>query len=62
MFATAISFFWSSPTAPAATQPEPKRRPSPIFIGDAVQPWGRETLLLAVLRRDAEDAEDQPVE
>lgn len=62
MFATAVSFFWPAADASAATQPEPRRRPSPIFIGDAVQPWGRETLLLAVLRRDAEDAEDQPVE
>ncbi|MCV3271627.1 hypothetical protein [Roseobacter sinensis] len=59
MFASAISLFWSIPDARGATGPAPRRRPSPIFIGDAVQPWGRETLLLEILRRDAED---QPFE
>ncbi|WP_298840137.1 hypothetical protein [uncultured Roseobacter sp.] len=59
MFATArfsIRFF----DADTATAPErPVRRKSPVFIGDAVQPWGPDTLLLDLMRRDAESDTDQ---
>ncbi|WP_300059127.1 hypothetical protein [uncultured Roseobacter sp.] len=59
MFASAVSFFWPLNETQATTQPEEKRRAAPVFIGDAVQPFGQDTLLLAILRRDAED---QPTE
>ena len=32
------------------TGPERKPRRSPVFIQDAVTPWGAETLLLALIR------------
>ena len=53
MFANALSNFWPV-TAPveATVQPPTKRHP-PIFIGDAVQPWAGETLLLTLLREAA---------
>ena len=44
--------------APAATGPKPARRSGPVFIHDAVTPWLGETVLLALLRQQAED--DQP--
>ncbi|WP_299966203.1 hypothetical protein [uncultured Roseobacter sp.] len=45
-----------------ATGAKPRPRPSTlVFISDTVQPWGAETLLLAVLRRDAAE-QDQPFE
>lgn len=60
MIAATLSAFWTQPTQ-TDTAPAPrKRRPSPVFIGDAVQPWGTETLLLEVLRRDAREQDDQP--
>ncbi len=59
MLTTAVSFFWPMSDAPATTRPERRRQPGPIFIGDAVQPWGQDTLLLAVLLRDVRDAGDQ---
>lgn len=36
------------------TGPEQKPRRSPVFIQDAVTPWGGETLLLALLRAQQE--------
>lgn len=62
MFAATLTSFWPA-TAKTDSAPEPPRRyRGPIFIGDAVMPWGAETLLLARLREDAEaaKAEDQP--
>lgn len=39
----------------------PKTCRSPVFIGDAVIPWGAETLLLKLLREDAEGRpQDRP--
>lgn len=53
MFANALSFFWSVPLASDTTlKPLVKRHP-PIFIGDAVQPFAGETLLLTLLREAA---------
>ncbi|WP_282129039.1 hypothetical protein [Roseobacter litoralis] len=53
MFATSLSHLWSIP-ARDTTKPEPPRKSAgPVFIGDAVQPWGSETLLLALLREEA---------
>ncbi|SHE35363.1 hypothetical protein SAMN05444279_101266 [Ruegeria intermedia] len=43
--------------AEATTGPEPKPRRAPVFIQDAVTPWGRETLLLALWR--AQQDQDQ---
>ena len=37
---------------PATTGPAPARRPGPVFIQDAVTPFGGATLLLALLRTD----------
>ena len=57
--------FWSfgrtdSSEAPVATGPEPRPRRSPVFIHDAVTPWGGETLLLSLLRAQAlAEIEDQ---
>jgi len=62
MRAATLSSFWSA-VWETETAPEPPRRyRGPVFIGDAVVPWGAETLLLARLRQDAEAAksEDQP--
>ena len=37
---------------PATTGPAPARRPGPVFIQDAVTPFGGATLLLALLRAE----------
>lgn len=62
MLSAALSGFWSLPAREETSPEPPRKRPGPIFIGDAVQPWGAETMLLAVMRRDAERAagDDQP--
>ena len=44
-------------SAEATTSPEPKPRRAPVFIQDAVTPWGQETLLLALWR--AQQDQDQ---
>ncbi|MCV6585404.1 MAG: hypothetical protein OIF47_07700 [Marinibacterium sp.] len=36
--------------APATPRGAPERRPMPVFIHDAVTPWGDDTVLLALLR------------
>jgi len=53
MFASALSSLWVSPRREDTASEPPKKRPTPLFIGDAVQPWGGETMLLSILRRDA---------
>lgn len=56
MFQTAQGIFWPAPRRrdTATTAPErPKRRP-PVFIHDAITPWNGETMLLALLRQQAE--------
>ena len=53
MFANALSYFWSLPFAPDTTSEPPVKRHPPVFIGDAVQPWAGETLLLTLLREAA---------
>lgn len=62
MLAAALTSIWG--TLPGTdTAPEPPcRYRGPIFIGDAVIPWGAETLLLARLREDVRAAQedDQP--
>ena len=44
--------FWPSFRSPARSgetgAPEPEPRPAPVFIGDAVTPFGGGTLLLAL--------------
>jgi hypothetical protein len=55
MFASALNPFWWMARSDTATGPEPKpRRSTPVFIGDAIQPLGRNTVLLEIMRRDAE--------
>lgn len=53
---TAALSFWRMPLRAerTATKP-PKPRPAPVFIGDAIQPWGGETMLLSILRAQDED-------
>ncbi len=36
----------------------PKPRRAPVFIHDAITPWGQETLLLKLLREQAADQEE----
>ncbi|WP_299408340.1 hypothetical protein [uncultured Roseobacter sp.] len=54
MFTSALSFFWPTFSLERAAAKPPQPRPAPIFIGDAVQPWGGETMLLQILRHEAE--------
>lgn len=42
----------------ATTGPDNRKRRAPVFIHDAVTPWGGETLLLSLLRQQALDAQD----
>ncbi|MEE4187394.1 MAG: hypothetical protein V2I76_02965 [Roseobacter sp.] len=55
MFANALTSFWSLTVKEHAAPQPPCKRPAPVFIGDAVQPWAGETMLLSVLRQQAED-------
>ncbi|WP_348540255.1 hypothetical protein [Ruegeria sp. R14_0] len=47
-----------SKDADTATGPEPKPMRAPVFIQDAVTPWGSETLLLKLLRDQAEGQDE----
>lgn len=60
MFAASLSHLWSMPARTTAAPDPPRKRPGPVFIGDAVQPWGGETLLLALLREEALKRADDP--
>ncbi|WP_170411649.1 hypothetical protein [Ruegeria atlantica] len=51
--------FWTlSKDADTATGPEPKPMRAPVFIHDAVTPWGSETMLLKLLREQASDQDE----
>ncbi|WP_282152281.1 hypothetical protein [Ruegeria atlantica] len=53
---TATSLFWThSQAAETHTGPAPKPLRAPVFIHDAITPWGTETLLLKLLREQAAD-------
>jgi len=54
--------FWPAARADERTRPAPPapRRFGPVFIGDAVQPFAGETLLLALLRAEACAEDDKP--
>lgn len=54
MFSNAVTYPWVSHTADKTAAEPPKPRRTTVFITDAVQPWGDETLLLMLLRRDAQ--------
>ncbi|QBF33138.1 hypothetical protein [Thalassococcus sp. S3] len=57
--ATQTGPFWGrADKTKTATGPERKPRGGPVFIGDAVTPWGADTLLLAVLRTAQRDISD----
>ena len=62
MFANALTSFWPAAPRADAVPDKPRKRPPPIFIGDAVQPWAGETLLLTLLReaalRDLDQSEE----
>ncbi|WP_170762778.1 hypothetical protein [Ruegeria lacuscaerulensis] len=47
-----------SQDAGAATGPERKLLRAPVFIHDAITPWGQETLLLKLLREQAADQDE----
>ncbi|NOD63887.1 MULTISPECIES: hypothetical protein [unclassified Ruegeria] len=52
-------FSWTfARDAEASTGPERKPMRAPVFIHDAVTPWGAETMLLKVLREQAADQEE----
>ncbi|MES0825750.1 hypothetical protein [Ruegeria sp. SCP11] len=54
-----IPTLWTfSQDSDAATGPERKPMRAPIFIHDAVTPWGQETLLLKLLREQAADQDE----
>lgn len=55
MISDARFFFWPVSAPDRAAEQPPARRPSPVFIGDAIQPWGSETLLLSILQREQKD-------
>ena len=60
MFAAPFWTFWTLP-ARSDTQPAaPERRAPPVFIGDAVQPWAGETMLLSLLRQEAQENQSDP--
>lgn len=60
MLTATFSAFWGFSTSEKTTAPAPAKRTGPVFIGDAVQPWGRETMLLAIMRKDRDAQDDQP--
>lgn len=50
---------WSfSQEADATPAPERKPMRAPVFINDALTPWGHETLLLKLMRDQAADQEE----
>jgi hypothetical protein len=54
MLAVRLFLFQSPVMSDRRVSPVPEKRAAPVFIGDAIQPFGGETLLLALLRRDAD--------
>lgn len=59
MIAATLCTFWQMPRRAARRRPAPQKHRSPLFIGDAVQPWGAQTMLLALLRAEC-DAQAKP--
>ncbi len=53
------ALFAARDNAPATTGPAPARRPGPVFIHDAVTPFGGATLLLALWREDDARRQDK---
>jgi hypothetical protein len=62
MTAFAFSSLRNFASGDTASASPPEKRRAPLFIGDVVQPWGDTTMLAAILRQDARDAEDQSAE
>lgn len=61
MFASVFSTFWLPEFTETATGPAPEpRRSTPVFIGDATLPYGRDTMLLEIMRKDEAVRRDQP--
>ncbi|WVX47129.1 hypothetical protein ROLI_001940 [Roseobacter fucihabitans] len=60
MIADGTFFFWPKAARARSPSKPPKPRSSPVFIGDCIQPWGGDTMLLHLWRRDEKD--DQPSE
>lgn len=54
MIASVLTSFWGVSPVATTTPARSKPRSSPVFIGDAVQPWGCDTMLLEILHRDRE--------
>lgn len=53
------AFFAAPPARQVAERPAPKRQPrSPVFVQDCASPYDGSTMLLALLRRDADLADD----
>ncbi|NOC92060.1 hypothetical protein [Ruegeria sp. HKCCD6604] len=59
MDCTLTPFAWTfSSDTEAAAGPERKPMRAPVFIHDAVTPWGAETMLLKLLREQAADQDE----
>ncbi len=59
MFASVFFPAWTLPERDRTTPAGQPRKSTPVFIGDAVQPLGGDTLLLEIIRRDAQAEKDQ---
>ncbi len=60
MISATLSAFWAPFAADETAPAPPRKRPAPLFIGDAVQPFAGETLLLALLRADMDKGSENP--
>ena len=58
MFTGTLPSFWFRPVQSQPKTKPPKPRGAPVFIGDAVQPLGSDTLLLTLLRQADEISGD----
>lgn len=56
---SALPWFGNDPARSDTASVSPERLRSPVFIGDAVQPFGQETLLLFLMRKAAQEEPDQ---
>ncbi|MFK7869791.1 MAG: hypothetical protein AB8B58_11175 [Roseobacter sp.] len=59
MFAAMFPTVWLPDVTKSATGPTPPRRSTPVFIGDTTLPYGRDTMLLEIMRKDEAARGDQ---
>ncbi|MGI9370758.1 MAG: hypothetical protein ACR2O2_18165 [Ruegeria sp.] len=56
--AIAPPIWFAAPDTESVTGPPSKPRRSPVFIHDAITPWGRDTMLLALWREQVRDQDE----